>query len=65
MSRRYSEPCMCGAEDCRKCHPGNFDRRGRYIYAECKTCGGEIVSEDEDDCEDTCPTCSAKEEQED
>jgi hypothetical protein len=56
---------MCGAEDCRKCHPGNFDRRGRYIYAECKTCGGEFVSEDEDDCEDTCPTCSAKEEQED
>jgi hypothetical protein len=22
--------CMCGADDCRQCHPGNF-RDGRYI----------------------------------
>jgi hypothetical protein len=25
-----SEPCMCGALDCKRCHPGNF-RRSIYI----------------------------------
>jgi hypothetical protein len=22
---------MCGADDCEKCHPENFDSRGRYL----------------------------------
>jgi hypothetical protein len=63
MSRRRSEPCMCGAPDCRRCFPENFDRRGRYIYAECKTCGGEFVPEDEED--DLCAMCKAKIEEQD
>ena len=32
MSR--SEPCLCGAEDCRECYPQNFDLNGRYIDPE-------------------------------
>ncbi len=58
-------PCMCGAEDCRRCYPEHFDRRGRYIYAECAKCGQEFVPEDEDYLDEpTCPGCKAKEEQE-
>lgn len=30
MNKNY-DPCMCGADDCEKCHPENFDNRGRYI----------------------------------
>ena len=30
MSKNYV-PCMCGADDCEKCHPENFDSRGRYL----------------------------------
>lgn len=25
------EPCRCGADDCRKCHPENYDSKGRYL----------------------------------
>lgn len=31
MRGRMPEPCLCGAPDCRRCFPGNFDRHGRYI----------------------------------
>ena len=58
---RLAGPCLCGAEDCRRCYPEHF-RNGRYIFAECKTCGGEFVPEDDGE-ETTCPTCKAKQEQ--
>ena len=54
---RLAGPCLCGAPDCRSCFPEHF-RNGRYIYAECKTCGGEFVPEDE---ETVCAGCRVKE----
>ena len=36
-----SGPCLCGAEDCKRCHPESF-RDGRYI-------GDDPVREDHDD----------------
>ena len=29
-----TEPCLCGAPDCRRCFPQNFrrTRMGRYVY---------------------------------
>ena len=29
-----TEPCLCGADDCRYCYPNNFDLNGRYIDRE-------------------------------
>ena len=29
-----TEPCLCGADDFRFCHPNNFDSNGRYIDRE-------------------------------
>ena len=36
------ERCMCGADDCQRCRPGNFARVGkRLVYLEeCDLCGG-------------------------
>ena len=28
-----SEPCLCGADDCKQCHPENFEG-GRYVGEE-------------------------------
>ena len=30
MNKNY-DPCMCGADDCEKCHPENFDISGKYL----------------------------------
>ena len=27
---KNSEPCMCGADDCKRCHPEHF-KNGRYM----------------------------------
>lgn len=45
MRTRLPEPCLCGAEDCRRCHPENFSqcsRHGMYEGDECPKCAQEI-----------------------
>jgi len=55
----YREPCMCGADDCKSCFPGNFIN-GKYAYVECDECGEEYhVSDDDDDF--VCDDCKKKE----
>ena len=31
INRGFSGPCLCGADDCPRCFPAHFDRKGRYI----------------------------------
>jgi hypothetical protein len=48
-----SEPCLCGAPDCYRCFPGNFDGY-RYKYRECDKCGEEYAPGEDESlvCED-------------
>ena len=47
-THKFTEPCMCGADDCSDCHPENF-KNGRYIE-DCEE--GEKIEEDCDDFEE-------------
>ena len=51
-----SEPCMCGAIDCRRCYPYNFD--GEYfLLRPCEKCGCEFWLQDRYDETELCEEC--------
>ena len=31
INKGFRGPCLCGADDCPKCFPDHFDRRGKFI----------------------------------
>ena len=54
MSSHFG-PCLCGAPDCIKCFPSNFEN-GRYKYCDCRKCGSEFHPDEEGDT--LCPDCA-------
>ena len=60
-----SGPCLCGADDCERCHPGSTRgvqcaRCGRWARA-CSACGWDIEHDAEDG---VCDECLADDEAE-
>lgn len=55
---------LCGADDCRTCHPENFDESCRYLWSTCEECGEAFKKEDADD-QDICMACVQQREEAD
>lgn len=56
---------LCGADDCRTCHPENFDDDGRYLWATCEECGEAFKKKDAGDIDEICGTCAQLQEEAD
>lgn len=39
MNHKFPERCNCGALDCQKCRPGDWNRPRKGEYQECSICG--------------------------
>jgi len=48
--------CMCGAIDCRRCYPGNFDK-GMYLETTCPECDCDWFAENARELEDSGGVC--------
>lgn len=57
-----TEPCNCGATDCRKCYPQAF-YKGRYMYRACAVCGKEYRMANVEDGWTKCSECKGKEDE--
>ena len=53
--------CMCGATDCPRCFPFNWDN-GVYLEATCARCAGDFWRENCHDESTLCPECRAESE---
>ncbi len=53
--------CMCGAEDCPQCYPGNF-HRGQYLSQMCRKCECDFWLEDSNDESTLCEDCRKEDE---
>jgi hypothetical protein len=51
---------LCGADDCRTCHPENFDDDG-HLLTVCETCGERFSAAFD---ETVCPDCEERAEEE-
>jgi PHP family Zn ribbon phosphoesterase len=52
------EPCMCGATDCARCYPQNFDH-GIFLERTCSKCQNDFWLEDRFDETELCEECQA------
>ena len=53
--------CMCGATDCIRCYPGNFERGVCMVDLTCDECGCDWAAADMDEYETgLCDECRAK-----
>ena len=56
--------CMCGATDCPRCYPGNFERGILMVDLTCNECGCDWEAADMDEYETgLCDECRAKREE--